>query len=216
MHTAWYSIEELPYCFSRPSIKLLGHTRPKIVDFDRTWRFCAVPPVWSHWLLRNDAESLKWYRRGALLFFHDNSSISNVTWDKNCRFWSKLYVSLPLLRFELTDDQEMMHKAWKNISSVPYCFSRSYVIFQHHMGHKIAIFDLNWALTDCNCSLNSMMALKWLTKLDVAYRKCPMVFPIRASNFKFIRAAKTNTIWVRSLGQSQLSNPPDVPCVRII
>ena len=33
MHKAWSSIEEVPYCFSRSSVKLQGHTAIKIVDF---------------------------------------------------------------------------------------------------------------------------------------------------------------------------------------
>ena len=34
MNKAWRSIEEVPYCFSRSSIKFQGHTAKKIVDFD--------------------------------------------------------------------------------------------------------------------------------------------------------------------------------------
>ena len=34
MHKAWSSIEEAPYCFSRPYVKLQGHTAQTIVDFD--------------------------------------------------------------------------------------------------------------------------------------------------------------------------------------
>ena len=52
IHKAWSSIEEVPYFFSRSSIKLQGHTALKI--------------YWWHW---NDAQSLMYHRRGALLFF---------------------------------------------------------------------------------------------------------------------------------------------------
>ena len=65
-------------------------------------------------------------------------------------------------------DFEMMHKAWCNIEEVPYCFPRSSIKFQGHTGQKIADFDPNWAFLDCNFSLNSLMDLKWYTKLDVA------------------------------------------------
>ena len=34
MHKAWSNIEEVPYCFSRSSIKFQGHTAKKIVEFD--------------------------------------------------------------------------------------------------------------------------------------------------------------------------------------
>ena len=37
MHKAWCSIEEVPYCFPRSSIKFQGHTGQKIANFDPNW-----------------------------------------------------------------------------------------------------------------------------------------------------------------------------------
>ena len=39
MHKAWSSKEEVPYCFSRSSVKFQGHTALKIVEFDPNWAF---------------------------------------------------------------------------------------------------------------------------------------------------------------------------------
>ena len=39
MHKAWSSIEEVPYCFSRSSVKFQGHTALKIAEFDPDWAF---------------------------------------------------------------------------------------------------------------------------------------------------------------------------------
>ena len=39
MHKAWSSVEEVPYCFSRSSIKFQGHIALKIVEFDSNWAF---------------------------------------------------------------------------------------------------------------------------------------------------------------------------------
>ena len=39
MHKACSSIEEVPYCFSRSSVKFQGHTALKIVEFDPNWAF---------------------------------------------------------------------------------------------------------------------------------------------------------------------------------
>ena len=39
MHKAWSSIEEVPYCFSRSSIKFQGHRALKIVEFYPDWAF---------------------------------------------------------------------------------------------------------------------------------------------------------------------------------
>ena len=47
-----------------------------------------------------------------------------------------LTVSGPLLQFEFTYDDKMMHKAWSSIEEVSYCFSRSSIKFQGNMGQK--------------------------------------------------------------------------------
>ena len=73
------------------------------------------------------------------------------------------------------------------IEEVPYCFSRSSVKFQGHTALKIAEFDPDWAFPDCNSSLNSPMATKWCTKLEVALKRCPIVFQGHPSNFKVTR-----------------------------
>ena len=52
----------------------------------------------------------------------------------------------------------MLHKAWRGIEEVRYCFWRSSVKFQGHRGENIEDFDPNLALPDRNFSLNSEMA----------------------------------------------------------
>ena len=110
----------------------------------------------------------------------------------------------------------MMHRARSSIVEVPYCFSRSSVKFQGHMALKIVEFDPKWAFPDCNSSLNSPMAMKCCTKLETAKERCPIVFQGHPSNFKVTRY-KTSPILTqigrfRTIGQSQLSNPSDLPC----
>ena len=39
LHKAWSSIEEVPYCFWRSSIKFQGHTALKIIKFHPNWVF---------------------------------------------------------------------------------------------------------------------------------------------------------------------------------
>ena len=110
----------------------------------------------------------------------------------------------------------MMHRAWSSIVEVPYCFSRSYVKFQGHTALKIVEFDPNWAFPDSNSSKNSPMAMKCCTKLETAKERWPIVFQGHPSNFKVTRD-KTSPILTqigrfRTIGQSQLSNPSDLPC----
>ena len=88
---------------------------------------------------------------------------------------------------------------WFEIS---YCFSRSSVKFQGHTALKIAEFYPDWAFPDCNSSLNSPMAKKWCTKLEVALKRCPIVFQGHPSNFK-VTLLKNRRIWPK-LGVSGL------------
>ena len=98
------------------------------------------------------------------------------TWGKNHWFWPKLEVSGLWLQFGFSDGYGMMHEAWSSIENVPCCFSKSSVKFQGHTGQKITIFDPNLEFPDCNSSLNSPMALKWCTKLNIVYKRCPIIY----------------------------------------
>ena len=65
MRKAWCSIEEVPYCFSRSSVKFQGHAGQKR-PFFLNWAFADCKSS------LNSLIALKWctkHRRGALLFF---------------------------------------------------------------------------------------------------------------------------------------------------
>ena len=51
----------------------------------------------------------------------------------------------------------MMHKAWRKLGEVPYCFSRSSVKFQGHMAEKIVDFDVN-------CVFSCDQAALWMVQ----------------------------------------------------
>ena len=89
------------------------------------------------------------------------------------------------------------------------------VINQVSRSHGTKInFEPNGAFPDCNSRLNSPMALKWSTKLDGAWKRCPIIFWGHPSNFKVIweKIDNLNPFWVRLLDRLQLSGPSDLPC----
>ena len=61
-------------------------------------------------------------------------------------------------------------------------------------GSKIVEFDPDWAFQDCNSSSNSPMATKWCTKLEVALKRCPIVYQRHPSNFKVTRLSKSSNL----------------------
>ena len=54
MHIAWCCLEEVPYCFSRSSVKFQGHTALKIIEFDPD---CGFPDCNSS---LNSPMAMKW------------------------------------------------------------------------------------------------------------------------------------------------------------
>ena len=88
----------------------------------------------------------------------------------------------------------MMHKAWSSIEEMPYCFWGSSVKFVGHTAKKIVDFDPNWAFPDCNLNLTSPMSMKWCTKLEVAQKRCPIVFEGHPSNFKVAQLKKSSNL----------------------
>ena len=61
----------------------------------------------------------------------------------------------------------MVHKAWRSIVELPYCFPRSSTELQGHVGQKSQNFT-RIERFQTNSSLNSPMDLKLCTKRDVA------------------------------------------------
>ena len=131
-------------------------------------RFRTVTPVRIHIWWWNHAYGLMILRRGALLFLKVIRQISRSHSAKNRRIWPRLGVSGLWLQFKFTNGYEMLHKAWSSIEEMPYCFSRSSVKFQGHTALKVVEFDPDWVFPDFNSSLNSPMATKCCTKLEVA------------------------------------------------
>ena len=169
MHTAASSIEEVPYCFSRSSVKFQGHTALKIVEFDPDWAFPdynsslnftngykMMHKAWS------SIEEVPYCFSRSSVKFQGHTALKIVEYDPDWAFPD--YNS----SLNFTNGYKMMHKAWSSIEEVPYCFSRSSVKFQGHTALKIVEFDPNWAFPDWNSSFKSPMATKWCTKLEVA------------------------------------------------
>ena len=83
-----------------------------------------------------------------------------------------------------------MHHVWSSIEEALYFFKVICQISRSHMT-KNRRFWLEWVLQDYNWSLNSLMASKWFTKLDVVLKKCLFVFQGHLLNFQVTRDRKS-------------------------
>ena len=88
-------------------------------NLTRIERFLTVTPVLIHRWLRNDAQSLKWHRRGALLFLRIFVKLQGHTgteWSILTRI-EHLWTVNPVW---ITDGLQMIHEAWSGIEGVTY------------------------------------------------------------------------------------------------
>ena len=141
MHKVWSSIEEVPYCFSRSSVKFRGHTALKIVEFDPNWAFSDC-----------------------------NSSLNSPMATKWCP------------NFEV---------AWK----------RCPIVFEVHPSNcKVTRLKISSNLTQIGrCRTGTLVWIHpWLRNdaqsLEVAWKRCPIVFQRHPSNCKVIRPKKSSIL----------------------
>ena len=82
-HKAWSSIENVPYYFSRSSVKFQGHAGQKIADFNPNWAFpnCSSSfnlPMVTIWCTKLEVG----YEKFLPIVFQGHSSNFKVTRDK--------------------------------------------------------------------------------------------------------------------------------------
>ena len=155
MHRAWSSKVEVPYCFSRSSVKFQGHAALKIVEFDPNWAFPDSNSSSNSAMAMKCCTKLETAKERCPIVFQGHPSNFKVTRDKTSPNLTQIGRFRTIGRSQLS-----------NPSDLP-CW-RSSVKFQGRTALKIVIFHPDWAFPDCNSSLNSPMGTKCCTKLEVA------------------------------------------------
>ena len=102
-----------------------------------------------------------------LLFFKVIHQISRSTWAKKSPILTRIERFRIVSQIVINDGFEMMGKVGCGREEVSYCLLRSSIKLQDQTRQKNTDFDPNWTFLDCNSKLNSPMALKRCTKLDV-------------------------------------------------
>ena len=152
MHKAWSSIEEVPYCFSRSSVKFQGHIALKIVEFDSNWAFPDCNSSLNSPMAMKCCTKLETAKKRCPIVLQGNPSDFKVTQDKTSPIFTQIGRFRTIGRSQLS-----------NPSDLP-C-SRSSVKFQGHRRQKIFKCDPILEFPDCNSNLNPPMALIWCIKL---------------------------------------------------
>ena len=82
MHKAWSSIEEVPYCFSRSSIKFQGHIALEIVEFYSNWAFPDCNSSLNSTMAMKCCTKLETAKKRCPIVFQGHPSNFKVTRDK--------------------------------------------------------------------------------------------------------------------------------------
>ena len=128
MHKAWSSIEEMPYCFSRSSVKFQGYTALKIVEFDPDWAFPDCNSSLNSPMAMKCCTKLETAKERCPIVFQGHPSNFKVTRDKTSPIFTQIGRFRTIGRSQLS-----------NPSNLP-CL-RSSIKFQGHTDWKID--DLN-------------------------------------------------------------------------
>ena len=209
MYIAWCCLEEVHYCFSRSSVKFQGHTALKIVEFDPDWAFpdcnsSLNSPMATTWCTKLEGALKRYCFSRSSVKFQGHTALKIVEFDPNWPFPdSNSSLNTPM--------------ATKWCTKLEVALKRCPIVFQGHPSNfkvtrlkKIVEFDPNWAFPDCNSSLNSPMATKLCIKLEVALKRCPIVFQGHTSNFKVTRLKKIvdfDPAWAFPDCNSSLNSP---------
>ena len=86
IHKAWNSIGEVPYCFSRSSVKFQGHTVQKIGDFDPNWAFVDCNSSLNSPMAMKCSTKLEAAKARCLIVFQGHVSNFKVTREKITNF----------------------------------------------------------------------------------------------------------------------------------
>ena len=134
MHKAWSSIEEVPYCLSRSSVKFQGHTALKFVEFDPNWAFPDCNSSLNLPMAMKCCTKLETAKGRCPIVFQGHPSNFKVTRDKISPILTQIGRFQTLGRSQLS-----------NPSDLP-C-SRSYIKLQGHTALKIIEFYPNWGVS---------------------------------------------------------------------
>ena len=124
MHKAWSSIEEVPCCFSRSSVKFQGHTALKIVEFDPNWTFPDCNASLNLSMAMKCCTKLKTAKERCPIVFQGHPSNFKVTRDKTSPILTQIGRFPTIGRSQLS-----------NPSDLPCSPQKSYHTHQNHITH---------------------------------------------------------------------------------
>ena len=120
MHKAWSSIEEVPYCFLRSSVKFQGHTALKIVEFDPNWAFPDCNSSLNSPMAMKCCTKLETGKEKCPIVFQGNPSNFKVTRDKKSPILTQIGRFRTIGRSQLSNPSDLPCLRTKNMAYLHY------------------------------------------------------------------------------------------------
>ena len=136
IHKAWSSIEEVPYCITRSSVKFQGYMALKIVEFDPNWPFPDSNSSLNSLMAMKCYTKLETAKEKCPIVFQGHPSNFKVTRDKTSPILTQIGHFRTIGRSQLSNPSDLpcclspSKEQEKNLSQVCYDFldaSRPYV-----------------------------------------------------------------------------------------
>ena len=107
MHKAWSSIEEVPKCFSRSSVKFQGHMALKIVEFDPNWAIPDSNSSLNSPMAMKCCTKLETAKERCPIVFQGHPSNFKVTRDKTSPIFTQIGRSRTIGRSQLSNPSDL-------------------------------------------------------------------------------------------------------------
>ena len=158
MHKAWSSIEGVPYCFSRSSIKFQGHAALKIVEFDPDWAFPDCNSSLNSPMAMKCYTKLETAKERCPIVFQGHPSNFKVTQDKTSPILTQIGRFRTIGRSQLSNPSDL--PCFYQISQI-YCNYNSLLPkYLGMMWNEIRPVLLFLILFHCKCNIRPWA--KWL------------------------------------------------------
>ena len=158
MHKAWSRIEEVPYCFSRSSVKFQGHIALKIIEFDSNWAFPDCNSSLNSPMAMKCCTKLETAKKRCPIVFQGHPSNFKVTRDKTSPILTQIGRFRTIGRSQLS-----------NPSDLP-CFSNDYIL------HAIIIKPIHMFIFTLG-QIPCWLSLQAYVKLSVKVNKLEYGWP---------------------------------------
>ena len=180
LHKAWNSKGEVPYCFTRSSIKFQGHTGQISPILTQIGCFLTI----GRSQLSNPSD-LPCFSRSYVKLQGHTAKKKSSSFTQIGRFRTVTPVWIHQWLWNVAQSLKQQRRDALLFSKVIHQISWSH-------GTNITDFYPNWEFPDYRPvaafkSLNSPMAMKCCTKLETAKERCPIVFQGHPSNFMVTR-----------------------------